>query len=106
MDFTKQFNCTSYACHKAGGEFEKHTITRRGAKANDVVIEIMYAGICHTDIHQAREEWGPAKFPMVPGHEIAGIVRAVGTDVKKFVVGDQAGVGCMVGACKDCEMCN
>lgn len=68
-------------------------------------IETHYAGICHSDIHQAREEWGPAIFPMVPGHEIAGKVVAVGKNVTKFKVGDHAGVGCFVDSCRNCDQC-
>jgi D-arabinose 1-dehydrogenase-like Zn-dependent alcohol dehydrogenase len=82
-----------------------HKIKRRAVGPNDVAIEIKYAGICHSDIHQAREEWGPAIFPMVPGHEIAGFVMAVGAKVKTFSVGDRVGVGCMVDSCRQCEEC-
>lgn len=86
--------------------FQKHTITRRACTDTDVVIDIKYAGICHSDIHQVREEWGPAIFPMVPGHEIAGVVLAVGSKVSKFTVGQVVGVGCMVGSCGDCSSCH
>lgn len=68
-------------------------------------IKIAYAGICHSDIHQARTEWGPAIFPMVPGHEIAGTVCAVGKNVNKFKIGDHVGVGCFVESCRDCHNC-
>jgi uncharacterized zinc-type alcohol dehydrogenase-like protein len=70
-----------------------------------VVIDIQYCGICHSDIHQAREEWGEATFPMVPGHEIVGTVKAVGSKVKRFKVGDRAGVGCFVDSCRACPEC-
>ncbi len=73
--------------------------------ANDVAIDVKFAGICHSDIHQVREEWGSAIFPMVPGHEVAGIVSAVGADVTAFKVGDRVGVGCMVDSCGECEFC-
>ena len=89
----------------AGGKFQPHTIKRRECGDDDVHIEIAYAGICHSDIHQAREEWGPANFPMVPGHEIAGKVVAVGKNVTKFKVGDHAGVGCFVDSCRNCNEC-
>lgn len=79
---------------------------RRDLRPNDVHIEIAYCGVCHSDIHQAREEWGPAIFPMVPGHEIVGKVVAVGSAVKKFRVGDLAGVGCLVDSCLDCSSCH
>ena len=89
----------------AGKPFERGTIERRDVGPNDVLIDIAYAGICHSDIHQAREEWGAAIFPMVPGHEIAGIVREVGADVTKHAVGDRVGVGCFVDSCRECENC-
>ena len=78
---------------------------RREPREHDVVINIQYCGICHSDIHQAREEWGEASFPMVPGHEIVGTVKAVGSKVKRFKVGDRAGVGCFVDSCRACPEC-
>src|SRR5437660_1633965 len=78
---------------------------RREPREHDVVIDIQYCGICHSDIHQAREEWGEATFPMVPGHEIVGTVKAVGSKVKRFKVGDRAGVGCFVDSCRACPEC-
>jgi uncharacterized zinc-type alcohol dehydrogenase-like protein len=78
---------------------------RRALREHDVVIDIQYCGICHSDIHQAREEWGEAAFPMVPGHEIAGAVKAIGSKVKRFKVGDRAGVGCFVDSCRACPEC-
>ena len=91
--------------HTAGQAFERGTVERRDLGPNDVLIDIAYAGICHSDIHQAREEWGRAIFPMVPGHEIAGIVREVGADVTKHAVGDRVGIGCFVDSCRECENC-
>ena len=88
-----------------GAPFERGTIERRELGEHDVLIDIAYAGICHSDIHQAREEWGKGIFPMVPGHEIAGVVSAVGSGVTKHAVGDRAGVGCFVDSCRECEMC-
>ena len=85
--------------------FERSTIERRDPRPHDVVIDIKYAGICHSDIHQAREEWGEALFPMVPGHEIAGVVTAVGSEVTKHAMGDRVGVGCFVDSCRECENC-
>ncbi|MCW2534124.1 MAG: alcohol dehydrogenase, partial [Blastococcus sp.] len=79
-----------------GAKFERSTIERRDVGAHDVQIDIAYAGICHSDIHQIREEWGASIFPMVPGHEIAGVVTAVGGGVTKHAVGDRVGVGCFV----------
>ena len=78
---------------------------RRSVGSHDVALSIAYAGICHSDIHQAREEWGPAIFPMVPGHEIAGTVTAIGSSVTKFKVGDKIGVGVFVDSCRTCENC-
>lgn len=78
---------------------------RRELGANDVALDIAFAGICHSDIHQVREEWGPAIFPMVPGHEIAGVVTAVGSSVTKFVVGDLIGVGVFIDSCRVCASC-
>ena len=89
----------------AEAPFEFGTIERRDPLEHDVVIDIKFAGICHSDIHQAREEWGKAIFPMVPGHEIAGIVTEVGSGVTKYKVGDRVGVGCFVDSCRECENC-
>ena len=80
-------------------------ITRRDAKDTDVVIDIAYCGVCHSDIHQARNEWGNSIFPMVPGHEIVGKVTAVGSKVKRFKLGDKVGVGCLVDSCRECPDC-
>jgi uncharacterized zinc-type alcohol dehydrogenase-like protein len=89
----------------AGAPFEGTTIERRELREDDVQIDIGYCGICHSDVHQARDEWGGSIFPMVPGHEIAGVVAAVGPAVTKFSVGDRVGVGCMVDSCGECEYC-
>jgi len=82
-----------------------YSFTRRELLPNDVAIDIKYAGICHSDIHQVREEWGGARFPMVPGHEIAGVVSAIGSSVSKFAVGDLVGVGVFIDSCRDCSSC-
>lgn len=95
----------AYAAPAAKAPLERTTIERREVGEFDVLIDIKFAGICHSDIHQAREGWGEAIFPMVPGHEIAGIVTEVGSGVTKFRVGDRAGVGCMVDSCRECENC-
>ena len=89
----------------AGARFEARSIEHRDLRDDDVLIDIRFAGICHSDIHQVREEWGSAIFPMVPGHEIAGIVSAVGDGVTRHKVGDRVGVGCMVDSCGECEFC-
>ncbi|MGC5563036.1 NAD(P)-dependent alcohol dehydrogenase [Streptomyces sp. FR-108] len=95
----------AYAAPAAKAPLERTTIERRPVGEQDVLIEIKFAGICHSDIHQAREGWGEAIFPMVPGHEIAGVVTEVGSGVTKFAVGDRVGVGCMVDSCRECDNC-
>jgi alcohol dehydrogenase (NADP+) len=96
---------TAWATPGPKAPFERTTIERRDPAPNDVVIAIAYAGICHSDIHTAREEWGKITFPLVPGHEIAGTVEAVGNAVTTYAVGDRVGVGCMVDSCRECENC-
>ncbi|GAB3482336.1 NAD(P)-dependent alcohol dehydrogenase [Amycolatopsis cihanbeyliensis] len=93
------------AASAPGVALEPTTIERRDLRPDDVLIDIAYAGICHSDIHQAKEDWGSAIFPMVPGHEIAGVVAAVGSAVARYEVGDRVGVGCMVDSCGECERC-
>jgi alcohol dehydrogenase (NADP+) len=95
-----------YAASAAKQPLAPSTIERREVGPNDIQIDILFTGVCHSDIHQAREEWGKAIFPMVPGHEIVGRVAKVGANVTKVKVGDLAGVGCMVDSCGDCSMCN
>ncbi|MDX3571287.1 MULTISPECIES: NAD(P)-dependent alcohol dehydrogenase [Streptomyces] len=95
----------AYAAPSAKAPLERTTIERRQVREFDVLIDIKFAGICHSDIHQAREGWGEAIFPMVPGHEIAGVVTEVGPGVTKFAVGDRVGVGCMVDSCRECDNC-
>lgn len=85
--------------------FKATTIDRRDAGPKDVLIEIKYAGICHSDIHTARQEWGEIEYPLVPGHEIAGVVSEVGAEVSRYKVGDRVGVGCMVNSCGECVNC-
>ena len=94
-----------YAVPQASKPLEPFTFERRDLKPGDVQLDIAYAGICHSDIHQAREEWGPAIFPMVPGHEIAGVVTAIGSSVTKFKVGDRIGVGVFIDSCRKCSSC-
>ncbi|KUN08466.1 alcohol dehydrogenase [Streptomyces yokosukanensis] len=95
----------AYAAPAAKAPLERTTIERRAVGEFDVLIDIEFAGICHSDIHQAREGWGTAIFPMVPGHEIAGVVSEVGPGVTKYSVGDRVGVGCMVDSCRACDNC-
>ncbi|MFI5234531.1 MAG: NAD(P)-dependent alcohol dehydrogenase [Gemmatimonadales bacterium] len=94
-----------YAAKTAKGALEPFTFERRPPGAHDVLVEILFCGICHSDIHQARGEWGAAAFPMVPGHEIVGRVTRVGAAVKRFKAGDIAGVGCFVDSCRNCGNC-
>jgi len=89
----------------AGAPFEHTTIERREPGERDVQIDVEYCGICHSDIHQVKDEWGGSIFPMVPGHEIVGVVAAVGSAVERFSVGDRVGVGCLVDSCEECEYC-
>jgi len=89
----------------AGARLAPMTIERREPGPHDVVLDVLFCGVCHSDIHQARDEWSGAVFPMVPGHEIVGRVVRVGGDVQKFVVGDIAGIGCMVDSCRVCTSC-
>ncbi|HEY4127128.1 MAG TPA: NAD(P)-dependent alcohol dehydrogenase [Gammaproteobacteria bacterium] len=99
-------NTRAYAASSATAPVGPFSFERRDLRADDVSIDILYCGICHTDIHQARNEWGRSAYPMVPGHEIVGRVNAVGKDVKGFKAGDLVGVGCMVDSCQECGSCH
>lgn len=94
-----------FAVFEEKGHFQPYSFSRHPVGENDIQIEILYAGICHSDLHHVFADWGEEEFPMVPGHEIAGRVVAVGKNVKKFRVGDYAGIGCMIGSCRRCEAC-
>lgn len=95
----------AYAAASAKAPLAPYTIERREPGPHDVLIEILYCGVCHSDIHQARDEWGGSIFPMVPGHEIVGRVAQIGREVQKWQVGDTVGVGCFVDSCRQCEAC-
>lgn len=95
-----------YAAHDAHSPLVPFNFERREPGPRDVQIEILYAGICHSDLHQARNDWSNSLYPMVPGHEIVGRVVKVGSEVKKLKAGDFAGVGCMVDSCRNCFECN
>jgi uncharacterized zinc-type alcohol dehydrogenase-like protein len=95
----------AYAAPSATKPLQPHRLERRDPRPDDIVIEIAYCGICHSDIHTARGEWGPTIYPCVPGHEIVGKVVAVGKKVRRFKPGDLAGVGCMVESCGTCKPC-
>lgn len=95
----------AYAAPAPKAPLERTTVPRRPVGAHDVLIDIKFAGICHSDIHQVTDGWGEGIYPMVPGHEIAGVVTEVGAGVTKFAVGDRVGVGCFVDSCRVCEQC-
>ena len=95
----------AYAATSATEPLTPTTIERRDVGPRDVRIDIRYAGICHSDIHTARGEWGATDYPIVVGHEIAGVVAEVGSDVSKQKVGDRVGVGCLVDSCRECDSC-
>ncbi len=98
-------NVNARAVFSPEGSFKLTSIKRRDLQPHDILIEIKYSGICHSDIHAARGEWGPTQYPFVPGHEIAGIVARIGPEVTKYAVGDRVGVGCMVDSCRECDSC-
>ncbi|KMO95262.1 NAD(P)-dependent alcohol dehydrogenase [Streptomyces roseus] len=95
----------AWAAPAAKAPLERTTVSRRAVGEKDVLIDIAFVGICHSDIHQVREGWGKAIFPMVPGHEIAGVVAETGSGVTKYAIGDRVGVGCMVDSCRVCVNC-
>ncbi|RAX57174.1 alcohol dehydrogenase [Helicobacter monodelphidis] len=101
----RRITAKGYAVNHKNDTFKPFLFSRHALGENDILIEILFAGICHSDIHSARSEWRQGIYPMVPGHEIAGKVVAVGSQVSKFKVGDYAGVGCMVNSCGECEAC-
>lgn len=98
-------NVKAYGTHAATEALDSLDINRRTPTPHDVEIEIMYCGVCHSDLHTARNEWGGTMYPCVPGHEIVGRIVSVGDHVKKFKVGELAAVGCMVDSCRECEQC-
>ena len=95
----------SYAAHAAKESLQQHTIERRALKSTDVLIEIEYCGVCHTDLHFVNNDWGMTEYPVVPGHEIVGRISQIGSEVGKFKVGDLAAIGCMVNSCGQCSSC-
>ena len=95
-----------YAAHSADAHMVPYHFERRDLRANDVAIEILYCGVCHSDLHTVNGDWGPQPYPLVPGHEIVGVVQAVGADVKNYTVGDHVAVGCMVDSCQECDQCH
>lgn len=96
----------AYAAPSANQPLAPFQFNRREPGPHDVLIDIHYCGVCHSDIHQARDEWGGSIFPMVPGHEIVGTVVRTGAEVKRYKVGDKVGVGCFVDSCRECSSCH
>ncbi|CAI9777912.1 unnamed protein product [Fraxinus pennsylvanica] len=96
---------SGWAAHDSSGNITPYTFKRRENGVNDLTIEVLYCGICHTDLHQVRDDWGTTMYPIVPGHEITGIITKVGSNVSNFKVGDRAGVGCLAASCLNCEYC-
>ncbi|MDO3425879.1 NAD(P)-dependent alcohol dehydrogenase [Chryseobacterium sp. APV1] len=99
------FTVKAYGAESKTADLQELNIARREVTAKDVEIEILYCGVCHSDLHTARNDWGGSMYPVVPGHEIVGRITNVGNEVSKFKVGDLAAVGCMVDSCGDCESC-
>ena len=98
-------NVLGFAAHSALDALTPYRFERRDSRPDDVVIEILYCGVCHSDLHQVRNDWGGSSYPLVPGHEIIGRVVSVGSDVTRFMQGDHVGVGCMVDSCQHCTAC-
>lgn len=101
----EKIKCIGMQVNNQDAKFEKVNFERRALKDDDVLIEIKYCGICHSDLHKAKNEWANSMYPMIPGHEIAGVVVDIGKNVTKFKVGDHVGVGCMVNSCQTCSEC-
>lgn len=95
-----------YAAHSADSALVPYHFERRELRPNDVAIEILYCGVCHSDLHTVNGDWGEQPYPLIPGHEIVGQVMSVGSDVKNYKVGDKVAVGCMVDSCQDCDQCD
>ena len=96
---------TGYAAHSAESEMVPYHFERRALRPNDVAIEILYCGVCHSDLHTVNGDWGPQPYPLVPGHEIVGRVMEVGPEVTQYKVDDKVAVGCMVDSCQECDQC-
>lgn len=101
----KTTNTKAFGTHAANAPLKQMNVERREATAKDIEIEILYCGVCHTDLHFARNDWGMTMYPVVPGHEIVGKVTKVGSEVTKLKAGDLAAVGCLVDSCRECESC-
>jgi len=97
---------TGFACTSVGEDLAPFSFERRAPRSNDVVMEILYSGICHSDLHQVRNDWGVSVYPLVPGHEIVGRVIEIGSEVTRYKVGDNVAVGCIVDSCQHCDQCH
>ncbi len=102
---TNRLPSKGYAAMAASQQLVPFDFSRRSPRPHDVLVDILYCGVCHSDLHFVRNDWGISMYPMVPGHEIVGSVVQIGKDVKKFKVGDTVGIGCLVDSCKECENC-
>ena len=100
-----RYKTLGYAAPSAGARLQPFSFERRALRPNDVAMEILYAGVCHSDLHWARNDWGWSNYPVVPGHEIVGRVIEVGPEVTRFKAGDHVAVGCMVDSCQHCDQC-
>lgn len=105
ISFAQEIPTKGFAVMKSGFEFQPFEFTRHAVGGDEILIEIMYCGICHSDLHEANQDWYEERYPLVPGHEIVGRVVKVGKNVTKFKTGDYAGVGCIVNSCHTCENC-
>src|SRR5690606_36505690 len=102
----KTFSIKAFGTAAPKDDLKQINIERRELTAKDVEIDILYCGVCHSDLHTARNDWGGSIYPVVPGHEIIGKITRVGSGVNKHKVGDYAAVGCMVDSCRECDSCN
>src|SRR5262245_54330354 len=100
---TGRLPAKAYAAMEVGEKLQPFSFTRRSPRPHDVLVDILYCGVCHSDLHFVRNDWGMSVYPLVPGHEIVGRVTAIGDHVKKFKPGDIVGIGCLVDSCRDCE---
>lgn len=98
-------NVLAYAAHDSKSPLVPFKFEQRRSRPDDVIIDIEYCGVCHSDLHQARNDWGFSRYPIVPGHEVVGRVKSVGAAVTKFKIGDLVGIGCMVDSCRTCSAC-
>jgi hypothetical protein len=105
QDNSDRIPAKGFAVFEEKGHFQPYTFSRHAVGDNDIQIEILYAGICHSDLHHVFADWGAEEYPRVPGHEIAGRAVAVGKNIRKFKLGDSAGIGCMIGSCRHCDAC-